>query len=318
MKSLNWKIQHESSEPERFSLSGKKALRPDCGNLEFERVEVVPGLVANLANIESRKALDLMANLEHQKDRVAIQIVLAGQTALEFRDGVSSLLTASRPAIYAARGTDVTFGIPAGSRLRTLTITYCPEKFMSSLGQDLPKNLQTILREPADPNAILNLHPNAISRIAELAFLDRHTGALREMQLDGISRLLLANVLGQLEGLPDGVQGITISPRLRDRLFDLRDRIFADPSSLPSLEDLAQDAGVDPKRLNAGFKELFGATIFQFWRAHRLDCARSSLRDGAVLVKEAAHIAGYAHVSNFVTAYRRRFGVSPGADAKSS
>lgn len=318
MTSLNWKLRHERSEPEKFSLSGKKALRPECGFLDFERVEIVPGLVANLANIESRKALDLMANLEHQRDRVAIQIVLAGQTALEFRDGVSSVLTASRPAIYAARGTDVTFGIPAGSKLRTLTITYCPEKFMTRLGQDLPQDLQTILHDPACPNAILNLHPQAISRIAELAFLDRHTGALREMQLDGISRLLLASVLGQLEGLPQNGCATTVSPRLRDRLFDLRDRIFEDPSSLPSLEDLAQDAGVDPKRLNAGFKELFGATIFQFWREHRLDCARSSLRDGGVLVKEAAHIAGYAHVSNFVTAYRRRFGVSPGVDAKPS
>ncbi len=49
-------------------------------------------------------------------------------------------------------------------------------------------------------------------------------------------------------------------------------------------------------------------------RDARLDAARAALQGGTPLsLKQLAWELGYGQVTNFVTAFRRRFGVPPGA-----
>lgn len=93
-----------------------------------------------------------------------------------------------------------------------------------------------------------------------------------------------------------------------------RDRMLFDLREPPDLETLAKDVGLSPKRLNRGFRQLYGTTVFAFLRDARLDAARQALEEGTTLpLKQLAWELGYAQVSNFVTAFRRRFGVTPGA-----
>lgn len=92
-----------------------------------------------------------------------------------------------------------------------------------------------------------------------------------------------------------------------------RDRLLFDLREPPDLEALARDVGLSPKRLNRGFRQLYGTTVFAFLRDARLDAARQALEEGTPLpLKRLAWELGYAQVSNFVTAFRRRFGVTPG------
>jgi AraC-like DNA-binding protein len=93
-----------------------------------------------------------------------------------------------------------------------------------------------------------------------------------------------------------------------------RERLMADLREPPELEELAQEVGLSAKRLNRGFRELYGNTVFAYLRDARLDLARKALETGSTLpLKQMAWELGYGQVSNFVTAFRRRYGVSPGA-----
>ena len=93
----------------------------------------------------------------------------------------------------------------------------------------------------------------------------------------------------------------------------VRDRLLAEMRDPPGLDELARDVGLSAKRLNSGFRELYGTTVFNYLRDARLDAARAALEAGTPLpLKHLAWELGYNQVTNFVTAFRRRFGVTPG------
>jgi AraC-like DNA-binding protein len=90
-----------------------------------------------------------------------------------------------------------------------------------------------------------------------------------------------------------------------------RERLLADMRNPPTLGDLAAEFGLTEKRLNVGFRALFGATVFETLRNERLDHARIALRDERVSLKEIAFRVGYNHVSNFTNAFTARYGEPP-------
>lgn len=105
-----------------------------------------------------------------------------------------------------------------------------------------------------------------------------------------------------------------LPPRDLAKVRMARDRLLFNLREPPDLGELARDVGLSPKRLNRGFRDLYGTTVFAFLRDARLDAARRALNEGTPLsLKQLAWELGYAQVSNFVTAFRRRFGVTPGA-----
>lgn len=79
----------------------------------------------------------------------------------------------------------------------------------------------------------------------------------------------------------------------------------------PSLEVLAQKAGLNVRKLNSGFRALYGTTVFAFLLEHRLEVAYRLIASGEVSVSEAAHHVGYGP-AHFATVFRKRFGISPG------
>jgi AraC-like DNA-binding protein len=75
--------------------------------------------------------------------------------------------------------------------------------------------------------------------------------------------------------------------------------------------------GLRTKRLNQGFRELYGTTVFDLLLDMRMSAARDMLDQGLeVPLKQLAWALGYRQSSNFISAFRRRYGVSPGAYRK--
>ena len=112
-------------------------------------------------------------------------------------------------------------------------------------------------------------------------------------------------------GAGGDVEGLGARELAKVRLA--RERLLHDLRNPPDLRGLAGEVGLSTKRLNSGFRELYGMTVFSYLRDARLDAARRALEEGSTLpLKQLAWELGYGQVSNFVTAFRRRFGVTPG------
>ena len=80
------------------------------------------------------------------------------------------------------------------------------------------------------------------------------------------------------------------------------------------LKKLCYMAGMDRHRLQYGFQQLFGQTIFPYLLEKRMAAGRRMVTGSYDNLQVIASKVGYTHVSNFIAAYRRYYGCTPGQD----
>jgi AraC-like DNA-binding protein len=79
----------------------------------------------------------------------------------------------------------------------------------------------------------------------------------------------------------------------------------------PRLKELAKIAGLNEYQLKAGFKEIYGNTVFGYLLDHRLNRAHELLDSRKYKVNEVAYQIGYTNPSHFIAAFRVKFGITP-------
>ncbi|WP_275286071.1 helix-turn-helix transcriptional regulator [Halomonas elongata] len=186
---------------------------------------------------------------------------------------------------------------PAGQRIRALT-----------LGLD-ESRLTALVGEPArhQGSRMRAWHlPNALHHALEEAIAAPLDGTAQRLQFEGLSLQLLAH------GLPEPRREAPAipPPGERQRLARVREALRADPAREHRLESLAELAAMSPASLRRKYRAAFGRSVFDDLRECRLTLARDYLTRG-FSVQQAAHFCGYRHASNFATAFRRHYGVSP-------
>jgi len=92
--------------------------------------------------------------------------------------------------------------------------------------------------------------------------------------------------------------------------------LLRDPagSNIPTLEELAEQAGMSITKLKVTFKQVFGCAPKQYHTKIRLEYAREQLRKRRKTPVELSHELGYSHPSNFTSAYKKYFKVLPSAE----
>ena len=90
--------------------------------------------------------------------------------------------------------------------------------------------------------------------------------------------------------------------------------LMSENSEIPqSLGQISNDIGMSISNMQRLFKQAHGQTVFEYIRQRRLEIARDAIEKKRVSISEAAYIAGYKHPSNFTTAFKKSFGISPGS-----
>lgn len=96
-----------------------------------------------------------------------------------------------------------------------------------------------------------------------------------------------------------------------DRIHLAKTIITEKASHPPSLMELARQVGLNDFKLKAGFRQVFGTTVFAYLHQYRMEQARQLLTQQQMTVKEVAQAVGYASPSSFAEAFRKQFGVAP-------
>ncbi|AOO66297.1 helix-turn-helix transcriptional regulator [Sulfurospirillum halorespirans] len=78
-----------------------------------------------------------------------------------------------------------------------------------------------------------------------------------------------------------------------------------------TLEQLSRVAKTNSSKLQRSFKQLFGQSLFTYICQQRLQHAKALLETQEMRVDEVAKAVGYAHQSNFSTAFTKYFGYAP-------
>lgn len=78
-----------------------------------------------------------------------------------------------------------------------------------------------------------------------------------------------------------------------------------------SLNHIANTLGMSVSTLQRKFKEIYNVTAVKYMRIQRLEQARIAIEDNKMSIGEAAYVAGYNHSSNFITAFKKHFNITP-------
>jgi len=95
------------------------------------------------------------------------------------------------------------------------------------------------------------------------------------------------------------------------KIKNAKEHLLKNVDSPPSMKELAKIAGLNEHQLKAGFKEIYGNSVFAFLLEHKLDHARVLLDTMKYQVNEVAFQTGYTNPSHFIAAFKKKFGVTP-------
>lgn len=153
---------------------------------------------------------------------------------------------------------------------------------------------------------------NQIWTAAEALIGDRNDSLIRRLRAESFALDVLANALSEVDSHSQE-RDRNLSARDLAALFLARDLMENDPAYPHTISSLARDIGMSPATLKRKFPKRFGKSVIAYLRDVRMDYARRGLEREGWTVAEAASFVGYGHGSNFSSAFRRSFGVSPGA-----
>lgn len=80
-----------------------------------------------------------------------------------------------------------------------------------------------------------------------------------------------------------------------------------------TIRSLSKQVALNEFKLKSGFRKYFNAGIFEWLMEQKMQRARQLLLNTNKPIKEIASLVGYPRTTNFITAFRRQFGVTPGA-----
>lgn len=98
-------------------------------------------------------------------------------------------------------------------------------------------------------------------------------------------------------------------------------RAYIDTSLMSSnktlnLTSLAKQLNMSTSKMQRIFSGEYQQTVGEYIQQQRLKAAKLALESGEASIGEAAFLAGYKHASNFCSAYKKAFGITPGVTAQ--
>jgi AraC-like DNA-binding protein len=84
-------------------------------------------------------------------------------------------------------------------------------------------------------------------------------------------------------------------------------------TDIPTLCILSKKYNVSPLIINQSFAQKYNQSIYSFLSNQGLEQARHALISTDIPMKTLAHKIGFSHINYFITAFKKRFGVTPGS-----
>lgn len=81
----------------------------------------------------------------------------------------------------------------------------------------------------------------------------------------------------------------------------------------PSIKSLSRQVALNEFKLKSGFRKYFHSGIFEWLMQLKMQHARQLILNSNKPIKEIASLVGYPRTTNFITAFRRQFGITPGS-----
>jgi AraC-like DNA-binding protein len=311
VSNVEWLLREAMDE--RTHRFGERTVIDDAGwRASIERIEIGGGLRVFLTDAQAHRDITVEAHSDRSDRWVAGQVTIAGRADIDFHDGATTHATADQAVLFRLSGRGAAYSLKAGTRFHSAGYGLAVERIVRLFDGDVPEQLRPLLEPEIALSRTVAMAGNRRMRtLASGLFARGFNGPLRTLMMEGaVLQLLAVQAVAAEKRDPSTLRPALSAPE-RAAIREARERLLADMRQPPTLGQLADAVGLTEKRLNAGFRALFGVTVFEALRNERLDHARLAFQSGAVTVKEASFRVGYNHVTNFINAFTQRYGTPP-------
>ncbi|MGG7661817.1 helix-turn-helix transcriptional regulator [Dyadobacter sp. BHUBP1] len=94
-------------------------------------------------------------------------------------------------------------------------------------------------------------------------------------------------------------------------LADIYEYLSTHFLTVHSLESIAENSRLSEHQIREGFKSKYNTTVYGLIHEKRMLHARQLLLDSGLTVDEVAEAVGYSTGSNFIQAFKKKFGITP-------
>jgi AraC-like DNA-binding protein len=311
LSNVEWLLR-EAMDEQSLQIGERAVLDDVRWRATIERLEIGVGLRVFLTDAQARQDVTVEAR-DNRTDRwIGSQVTVDGKADIDFLDGQKMCTTTERALLFRPSGRRAVYSLGAGTRFRSVGYGLEIERIRRLFDDKVPAVLHGLLEQKVDSSRIVAMH--AVRPMRQLAaglFGQRFNGPLRTLMMEGVVLQLLAVQTGVAAEEYQSKSEQALSPYERRAIGDARERLLADMRNPPSLGALSMAVGLTERRLNAGFRALFGVTVFEALKNERLEQARIAFESSNLPLKKVAFRVGYNHVSNFVIAFKARYGAPP-------
>ena len=311
MSNVEWLLR-EAMDERTLRIGERVVLDDERWRASIERIEIGTGLRVFLTDAEARHDITVEARDDRTDRWMGSQVTIGGSADIDFLDGEKRRATTDRALLFRPSGRRAAYSLAAGARFHSAGYGLEVGRILRLFDGEAPPVLRALLERDVGTSRIVAMQADRPMRqLAANLFARRLNGPLRALMMEGVVIQLLAlQAAAAAERCLSGPER-ALSARERRAVCEARERLLADMRHPPSLGELATVVGLTEKRLNAGFRTLFGVTVYEALKNERLEHARIAFESKNVLVKEVAFRVGYNHVSNFINAFTARYGAPP-------
>jgi AraC family transcriptional regulator, transcriptional activator of the genes for pyochelin and ferripyochelin receptors len=292
------------------------------GKSIFEEISIWPGIKMIIADRECR--LKMHVDFEIRNAPISFcyslsQRVLCTINNFQGKKKVTERLPGESVFAYLPNTRGTTQIIP-NNRIEGVSIHFDVHAFYE-LFSETPQCLKDLYSAYNDSTGKCFYHQSRIN--GEILFILKqilrcpYAGEIRRLYLETKSLELVALKLAELG--QNGNASIPVLTRKDlERTKEAYHILIADLDRPPSLCSLSRRVGINRNKLNRGFREIYGDTVFNVLRNVRLSKAWSLLNQTDLSLSEIALSVGYNNQANFTTAFRKQFGKTPKTVRKDS
>jgi AraC-like DNA-binding protein len=280
-------------------------------------VKIAPGFEMVVGDVRHEQAATITVT-EHAVLKLHYRLTGTGRAALE-GDREIEIPERSATLLMHPEGMRKKEWFIAGQHEQSVTLL-CAPAFLATRLPDIAAQLPFAVAEFLAGRArgvyheILPLRAD-MARAAAALLACELSGSLRQLYAEARAyELLTLSIQALLDaeaGLDRRDAGLTtIDTEKLATARALLEKQFLEP---PTIAALARDVGINEAKLMRAFKQVYGRTIFDFTQQLRMERAKKLLEASELSVTEIALEVGYEYSSNFTTAFKRHFGITPKA-----
>lgn len=265
---------------------------------------------------EDRPSIISMGNLkaEFSYPQLAIQITHSGCINIKGNlYNTDSRLSPDSDVFSKVKSFEIEQSVITEEDVFASLILVSENKLVNLLGSESSEALllNLKLREISDSRKLYI--PQRISNRIKYCISDKLEGSMRSLY----AQSMLCKYFTDLNiYIGSANEFLTATKLIYFDVDHLHSELLKVTADIPTLSTLSKKYNVSPLIINQSFTQKYNQSIYSFLSNQGLEQARHALISTDIEMKTLAHKIGYSHVNYFITAFKKRFGVTPGSIKK--